>query len=82
MSQTPEMFVAYPEWAGRDRAADGAAAAVWLPRSCIGMLSVSRAVQAAIEAMMQIAALSSATGTHAFGPSPWTATATTGAILM
>src|SRR5258708_17281228 len=38
---------------------------------------VSRAVQAAIEATTQIAELSSATGTHAFGPSPWTAAATT-----
>src|ERR1700681_1481046 len=38
---------------------------------------VSRAVQAAIEATTQIARLSSATGTHAFGPSPWTAAATT-----
>jgi hypothetical protein len=40
---------------------------------------VSRAVQAAIEATTQIAELSSATGTYAFGPSPWTAAATTGA---
>jgi hypothetical protein len=40
---------------------------------------VSRAVQAAIEAMTQIAELSSATGTHAFGSSPWTAADTTGA---
>ena len=40
---------------------------------------VSRAVQAAIEATTQIAELSSATGTHAFGPSPWTAAGTTGA---
>ena len=36
-------------------------------------------VQAAIEATAQIAELSSATATHAFGPTPWTAAATTGA---
>ena len=40
---------------------------------------VSRAVQAAIEATTPIGELSGATGTHAFGPSPWTAAATTGA---
>ena len=37
------------------------------------------AVQAAIEATTPIGELSGATGTHAFGPSPWTAAATTGA---
>jgi hypothetical protein len=31
------------------------------------------------EATTQIAELSSAIGTHAFGPSPWTAAGTTGA---
>ena len=49
------------------------------PEPCIGMLGLARGPGRDRGDATPIGELSGATGTNAFGPSPWTAAATTGA---